>query len=522
MMTSRVPCSAGEQGRGLLQGTVEVLVCLCFVLSAILLPSRLAAQFLYLDTNGDARSSSEDVLDAVGVPTMVTIYLDTSRNPDSSVAYCTTGPEPLPIASYKIILHATGGTVTFGDYTNARPTMGTPFGAGSNATDFYAGFGGSTILPPGLYQLGALSVTVVTGSPTLNPATATPLSAHFGTTFGTQCVGHDEDNTYKLGLDWHGTAGCGPPGGGDAAPAATAPSRVDLAVAEPADFTAEFSDPSELDSLITNVQGLPPGLTSVQGPQAGGRSQIRVYGILDPAVQPGSAFQVVWSVTDGSAAESMRTDVRVIDSGPPPPDFEERVVNFVTLHYHHGMPRYQVRELGTRALPILARMLNDGSYRRHWHKVAAGIGFIGDISYFDTLRAYIWSRFGGPVDQDTYMAILSAQVSLSAMATVSPRVLGYLEETSDPVAWQSLAWSVEGHSREYISQLMANESVIALGYTDSRRAGEILLRLLRSPSNSARAALIRGALRVNGWVRAKGYLRVWAEQDPSPAPEGRQ
>src|SRR5216117_1621148 len=49
-----------------------------------------SAQYMYLDANGDALSSEADVLNATGIPTMVSVYLNTSRNPDSSVAYCTT------------------------------------------------------------------------------------------------------------------------------------------------------------------------------------------------------------------------------------------------------------------------------------------------------------------------------------------------------------------------------------------------------------------------------------------------
>jgi HEAT repeat protein len=176
--------------------------------------------------------------------------------------------------------------------------------------------------------------------------------------------------------------------------------------------------------------------------------------------------------------------------------------------------------MGRRAVPILLELLNDDSYQRRWHQAAAAVGFIGDTSYFDTLRTFIWHRFAGQIDRYSYMAIRLAQCSLSAMATVSPRVLDYLEETSDPAVWQNLQWSLAGNSNEDTEEMMANESVIALGYTDSERAREILHRLLDNPGNSSRATLIRGALDVNGWVRQRGYLRVWEEQDPPPMPEG--
>ncbi len=180
---------------------------------ALTVPSlRAWAQYMYLDANGDGVSTREDVLNPAGEPTTVTVYLDTSRNADSSVAYCTTGSEALSIVSYEFILHASGGTVSFGKYTNLRSTMNVSFGSGSSETDFYAGFGGAKALDPGLYHLGSLSVTVEGGSPTLEPASMSTLDPHFGTSFGTQCLAADGDNTYKLGLDWYGIAGCGSPG----------------------------------------------------------------------------------------------------------------------------------------------------------------------------------------------------------------------------------------------------------------------------------------------------------------------
>lgn len=484
-------------------------------------PRSSLAQFLFLDTNGDARSSPGDVLNPAGEPTTVNVYLDTSRNADSSVAYCATGSEALSIVSYEFILHAVGGTVTFGNYTNARSTMGVSFGTGSNSTDFYRGFGGGTILSPGLYQLGTLSVTVESGSPTLNPAASTALSPHFGTSFGTQCLATDGDNTYKLGLDWYGIAGCGPPGGGNAAPTMAAPAIVSVSVADPTALAAEFSDPDGPDSLTTTVDGLPPGLVAVRGIDSGGRSQVRAYGILHDTAVTGSTYQLVWRVADGQSAESTRTDLRVVDelSGH---DLQERTTQFVTSRYTHGMPRREARGLGAGSLPILLGILGDARYKAHWLNATAGIAFIGDTSYFDTLRAYVWLRFTGAVDRDTYMAIRNAQVSLNVMATLSPRALDYLEATSEPAAWLNVPWTVQGSSREYVSEIMANESVIALGYTDSERARQILLRLLNGQNSDVRTRLIRGALATLDAVRVEGFVRVWLREDnPRPADGGK-
>jgi hypothetical protein len=43
----------------------------------VLAPSTSLGQFLFLDTNGDAQSSSEDTLNPMVKPTQVSVYLDT-------------------------------------------------------------------------------------------------------------------------------------------------------------------------------------------------------------------------------------------------------------------------------------------------------------------------------------------------------------------------------------------------------------------------------------------------------------
>jgi hypothetical protein len=72
--------------------TVLRIVALWSVVAICGIPSA-SAQFLYLDSNGDGVSSEADVLNPAGEPTNITIYLDTSHNPDSSAAVCGTGQE---------------------------------------------------------------------------------------------------------------------------------------------------------------------------------------------------------------------------------------------------------------------------------------------------------------------------------------------------------------------------------------------------------------------------------------------
>jgi hypothetical protein len=480
-----------------------VICCLAFN------PRSTLGQFLFLDTNGDARSSPDDVLNPVGEPTTVNVYLDTSRNPDSSVAYCSTGSEALSLVSYEFILHAVGGTVTFGNYTNARSTMGVSFGTGSNSTDFYRGFGGGTILPPGLYQLGTLVVTVETGSPTLNPSGSTVLSPHFGTSFGTQCLGTDGDNTYKLGLDWYGIAGCGPPGG-LGAPASAVAAQVNLEVERPVCLVGEFSSFGTGDSLSVEVRGLPPGLFAVGGWQTGRSKQTRIYGRLDGAMTPGTTYDIEWSVTDGSRTEISHTALIVQAATADGNDLFHRVEDIVTASYFHGLPKEEVRDLGTAALPHLARMLRDRSYKGHWIKVARAIGILADTAYLDTLRAFVWDRFSGTIDRTTFMAIRSAQGSLSEIATASRRALDYLIATASAPAWARTPWVVDGYSREQVASLMRDDTLVALAYTDAQGASDFIRELPIAADE--RRFFLTGVHKVHERVRINGYVREWQDQ----------
>ena len=58
-------------------------------------------------------------------------------------------------------------------------------------------------MAPGRYKVGTLSVTV-TGQPVISwlPLGGSSLNASAESAFGTQCEGHDFDNTYKLGSDF--------------------------------------------------------------------------------------------------------------------------------------------------------------------------------------------------------------------------------------------------------------------------------------------------------------------------------
>ena len=166
-----------------------------------------SAQYMYIDVNGDGLNTTADVL--TSYTTQVDIYLATDKslsNPNDMdsplvAATCETGPYPLNINSYTMILNAPLGGVTYGAWTD---NMGFPtdLGNAKGGNDDWIGWGGSAYTAPGTYKLGTLAVTVTTYAALLTFATSTTLNDTAITSFGSQCIGADFDNTMKYGLDW--------------------------------------------------------------------------------------------------------------------------------------------------------------------------------------------------------------------------------------------------------------------------------------------------------------------------------
>jgi PKD repeat protein len=192
--------------------STRVLTALLLIAALVVVASPTAAQYMFLDTNGDGFRTSADHLLA-GSQT-VNVYLDTNHNRDGSLALCNRdGSSPLNISSY--VVNLSGTNVTYAGFTN---DMGAAFSANFgeiNAGDgkYKNGFGAQTALPAGLYKLAHLTVTA-TGGALVNVVDLIPASSDF-TSFGTSCIGNDFDNTYKLagpngGSDWTDVDGLGP------------------------------------------------------------------------------------------------------------------------------------------------------------------------------------------------------------------------------------------------------------------------------------------------------------------------
>jgi hypothetical protein len=74
-------------------------------------------------------------------------------------------------------------------------------GGAQKGRDFWTGRAASFYLAPGRHRLGTLGITV-TGTPVLQFLASTPIDDTAMTSFGSACLGHDYDNTIRLGSDF--------------------------------------------------------------------------------------------------------------------------------------------------------------------------------------------------------------------------------------------------------------------------------------------------------------------------------
>ncbi|HYJ32927.1 MAG TPA: PKD domain-containing protein [Candidatus Binatia bacterium] len=178
---------------------IAVAVSLVVVASA----ATAAAQFMYLDANGDGVRTEADVFPSTGTATF-DVWLVTDHNRDGTPATCAADPSAaLTINSYSFILRATQGTVVWSNFVDRLLPQAYAAGGDSSSTEFWIGRAGITALAPGRYRLASLTATATFGSPSiLVVPTSETMSGAPLTSFGSQCMGVDYDNTMKLGTDW--------------------------------------------------------------------------------------------------------------------------------------------------------------------------------------------------------------------------------------------------------------------------------------------------------------------------------
>ena len=148
------------------------------------------AQYLFLDTNGDGKNSTNTVNPAhaggladllSSTVTSIDVYFVTDQNENGTAAVCQTG-ETYQINSYEFILKQSGsGSVSYGAWTDNMGYANGGVLCGDNivcqgAGEIWVGKYKFTYDPPGRYKVGSLAVTV-TGQPKLDFSPTSSLHA---------------------------------------------------------------------------------------------------------------------------------------------------------------------------------------------------------------------------------------------------------------------------------------------------------------------------------------------------------
>ncbi len=282
-------------------------------------PGEVLGQHLYLDTNGDGLNTAADVVDpAAGA--VVEVWLDTARNRDGSPAACASAGEPT-LSSYELVLVTSGGTVTWGTFTNRLAGFTVSLGTASSSTEFRAGFGvnsTSKSLRPGLYRLGTLNVTAASGAPALGFAAVSTLGAEHLTAFGSACLGADFDQTMKLGTDWLDADGAAsgatvPPTGQP--PLLTAPSGMTVAEGGVADQALSATDPDGQPMNFSALAG--PSYMTVSTTSPGSGSATGNLHLAPGLSDAGSTMATV-GVSDGTLRAMATLSITVTNLNQAP------------------------------------------------------------------------------------------------------------------------------------------------------------------------------------------------------------
>lgn len=307
-----------------------------FLIAALaVLASPAAAQYMYLDSNGNGVHDSGDELGVNGTGTTVDIWLNTDHNRDGSLAVCDAdGTSPLGINSYVVNLLASGGLVSYGGFVNqmASANFTTSFGElnPGDGLRYKNGFGGPGSLPPGLYRVATVTITGLSGSPRVNLVDLVSGSSDF-TSFGTGaggCFGHDFDNTYKLagpggGMDWHDVDGLAVATSGEATPVINNPGNKTVNEGDCLNFAVTGSAPNGHAVSFFLIASPPTGASITTGGQFNW-CPTEAQGPGDYAV----SVTIVDNVTSLTNSTTFQVHVNEVNQPPVLNPIGDRTVNF--------------------------------------------------------------------------------------------------------------------------------------------------------------------------------------------------
>jgi hypothetical protein len=249
----------------------RIVTALILIVAFAVLASPAAAQYMYLDANGNGVHDSGDQLKPNGTPTTVDVWIVTNHNRDGSLAVCDVdGTSPLGINAYVVNLLAASGLVSYSGYTDHFGTIAFGELNPGDGLRYKNGFGGQPTFPPGTYRVATLTITGQSGSPRVDIVDQVSGSTDF-TMFGTGaggCIGHDFDNAYKLtgpagGSDWTDVDGLAPATPIDTPPVVNNPGNKTVNEGSCLNFTVTGSAPNGHPVSFFLLLGPPPAGASI-------------------------------------------------------------------------------------------------------------------------------------------------------------------------------------------------------------------------------------------------------------------
>lgn len=179
----------------------------------------------------------------------------------------------------------------------------------------------------------------------------------------------------------------------------------------------------------------------------------------------------------------------------------------------HGLRFDTLASLSEAVLPQLARALNDPSEKQRWLNALTAIGVIGGARSQSVIEEFIWGRFKGELDIDTFRAMMIAVEALGwSKSGPTTEALKQLTDGTNPEHWRSLPWThtIAG-SPDYARVILSEVAINGLSYTGTASAESTLISLSRSPHHRRQVGNIEEGLIRNRAVRERGLRACWGE-----------
>lgn len=201
-----------------------------------------------------------------------------------------------------------------------------------------------------------------------------------------------------------------------------------------------------------------------------------------------------------------------------PQELRERIERFLRTPHIHGIGYEEAKSLGPQALPILERISLDSAYKSVWWKAVLAVGYIGGQNSFATLKRFMWNRFTGEIDFDTFVAQTTALVAMGWIdGPGEAERLRYLSKGTNPAFWTGLPWRCPAVGEPGIANVLLSKSAInGLSLTGSAYADSVFEQLAKKPHSPRQVGNIEDGQERNRQIRMVGrqmYLQQNRKRD---------